>query len=278
MTTSPVPLNDLEQNIQDQKAALEQMQSELKLRQAYIRDLERKKQTLEKELAGVERDIELIKAGEKNPPGFTKPKAPTKKPEPKSTATKPGPTTLPKSTGEGTPTGISKMVLDVVGSGKGPMPTAEIVDGVLSNDLPTKSKDPRRMIQKKIYELVKRGLLTKVEEGLYDLPGETSSDNPETSTSAPKGVSSSNGTTAAKPTGSASKPKPAAPPSLKVVIIEVLKMSRKPLSTAEIAERVLERGYETTSKDFKKVIATQIKKMDEVEMGEENSGYKLKGR
>ncbi len=276
MTTTPLPLNDLEQGILDQKATLEQMQNELKMRQAYIRDLEKEKRDLEKKLAKVQEDIEKVKAGEKNPPGYKK-----SKPSPKGIGTSPSApkTAYPEAKNEKqeSPGGISGIILEVVKGSKGPMSRSEIVEAVLSQELDTTSKDPRRMIKKKISELAnKKGLLEQVDEGRFTIGDGTKAPATEKPAAPTKKSPSSNNGAAEKGTGKTpEKPKSTAPLSLKDYIIEVLKRSRKPLQAQEIANRVLERGYETTSKDFRKRVAKELPKMPEVERSEDGSGYSL---
>src|SRR5260370_39175240 len=62
--------------------------------------------------------------------------------------------------------------------------------------------------------------------------------------------------------------------SLKVVINEVLAKSSRPLTTEELAEKILASEYQTTSKNFLNVIWVGIGDMENVERVAE--GYRLK--
>jgi hypothetical protein len=69
----------------------------------------------------------------------------------------------------------------------------------------------------------------------------------------------------AKTTPVAAKGKrPQSQPPLWEVVIDVLKRSRSPLRTKEIADRVLATDYKTASKDFSAVVQDLLGKLDSV--------------
>jgi hypothetical protein len=66
-------------------------------------------------------------------------------------------------------------------------------------------------------------------------------------------------------------------PPLRVVLTNILKSSRKPLSGSELAERALKAGYKTKSEKFVDSVWSMLGQMDNVEHLPQK-GYQLKKR
>jgi DNA repair exonuclease SbcCD ATPase subunit len=64
-------------------------------------------------------------------------------------------------------------------------------------------------------------------------------------------------------------------PSLRELVTNILKVSRKPVSARELAEQILASGYHSDSKKFVKVVSIMLWKIDNVEHVPDQ-GYRLK--
>src|SRR5205823_3798199 len=78
---------------------------------------------------------------------------------------------------------------------------------------------------------------------------------------------------AGKPTGS--KPREGKKQTLREALTQVLSKSTRPLSTQELADRAVQNGYQTKSKDLKNVIWVGIGHMNNIERVP-GIGYRLK--
>jgi len=66
-----------------------------------------------------------------------------------------------------------------------------------------------------------------------------------------------------------------ATPTLRQLILDILKVARKPITSGDLTKRVLATGYKTNSKRLVKVVGAQLSKMDNIEHVK-GQGYQLK--
>jgi hypothetical protein len=79
----------------------------------------------------------------------------------------------------------------------------------------------------------------------------------------------------AKGKASAAAAKPARPVPLRVVLLQILKRQKAPMTGSELAREAIKAGYQTTSKQFVEVVWKALGSMDNVE-NVNGQGYRLK--
>jgi hypothetical protein len=84
------------------------------------------------------------------------------------------------------------------------------------------------------------------------------------SSRAPK-VATNQAVAAAKPNPETKAVRPKDQPSFRVVLVGLLKKSKRPLAARELAEQALADGYQTKSKNLTGVVWTALGQMDNVE-------------
>jgi hypothetical protein len=130
------------------------------------------------------------------------------------------------------------------------------------------------LIKTRVYDLVRKGVLRRADNSAGVVLAKAAGKAVEAKTST---VTQKNGkkATAGKPSASTASAQPAKWRSLHEVLTHVLAQSSRPLSAQELADKVIESGYESKSKDFKNVIWVSIGKLASAERvpGE---GYRLK--
>jgi hypothetical protein len=256
-----VPLQDLAQRISQQQAELERLRREYEARQTQLSRLSRRKEELQAQLQRVEAEIQGIGRGS------APPKSATSKPA----AAKPG----------GKPAaGVSlpQLLVRIVGQAGRPITAKELAQEALRQKYTTTSRDFPALVENRVGELVKKGLLRRAPAQGGVLPGQPRS----AAKAAP-----------AKAHGGPQRkgPKPAAPPKsaptaapggaggeqppLTAVVMKLLSKSQRPIPARELAEQVLATGYKTASKNFTHVIWVALAKMKDVK-NVPGEGYRLK--
>jgi hypothetical protein len=266
MTSRAIPLQDLAHRISQQQGELEKLRREYEARQTHLRDLNSRKEKLQAQLQQVEAEIRGVGQGSALPPTpvKTSPKA-----------AKPAAAAPVKS-----PTGtvsLPKLLLRIVAKAGGPITVKEVAREVVRHKYPSTSKNLPKMVEKRVSEMVKKGLLRRAPNQLGVLPAQTAKTTPPP---AAKVIST--------PAAAVPKPAPVAKPAitpptpatenelpLPVVVTQVLAKTSEPISARDLAEKVLATGYKSKSKDFINVIWAGVGKMDNVE-NVPGKGYRLK--
>ena len=170
---------------------------------------------------------------------------------------------------------LAELLVRIV-SQAGNQPTVkDLAAEVARRKYPTTSSNIAALIEKRVSELVKKGLLRRAKDqpGVLParLPGRAApaSKPGGTPASSPKAAPATK-TAAKTPLAPASNDQP-----LPAVVTKILAQSSQPLSARTLAEKVLATGYQTTSKNFTNVIWSGIGKMDNVE-NIPGKGYRLK--
>ena len=265
MPTVSVPFQDLAHRIAQQEAELAKLRQELESRRGHLAELTRRKETLQNELAKVEKDIEAVGQA-----GVLKPTV--------SATRTPATTSVSKAAAkpfEGM--SLPTYLVQLVGKAKSPITAKELTEEVVRNKFPTTSKNVQAMVKTRVHDLVRKGLLCRAGDssGVVLAQAKRSSESVATKVAATAPKTGKVKAASAKPTATASQVEPPKWRSLHEVLTHVLSKSSRPLSAQELAERVTQSGYESKSKDLKNVIWTGIKKLATVERipGE---GYRLK--
>lgn len=275
MTSRAIPLQDLEKRISQHQGELEKLRREYEARQTHLRDLTQRKEKLQTQLQQVEAEIRGV--GQGSTPAPSAAKTPIKVTKPAAAGSVKNPT--------GT-VSLPKLLLRIVAKAAGPITVKEIAQEVVRHKYPSTSKNLSKMVEKRVSEMVKKGLLHRAPNQQGVLPAQTT----KTATPPVAKVESTPAAAVPKPATAATMPKPAtvakAPsPSpaaatenelpLPVVVTQVLAKTSEPISARVLADKVLATGYKSKSKDFINVIWAGVGKMDNVE-NVPGKGYRLK--
>jgi hypothetical protein len=244
MTTATLPLEDLVQRITQQQSDLENLRREFEARQAKLADLTRRKQELARQLQELEAEIQGVATG--NPKPQVTPQAEPTKPAPE-----------PKSA-RGMK--LADLLVAIVAEGGGqPVAVRHLAKEVTRRKFPTTSANIPGLVQTRIGELVRQGLLQRVPGRLGVIPAKTTNGK----TAGPRPTAKPKARKQA-PAQTPKGPKPDRPqgqPPLREVLVNVLKKSRQPLTSGQLAAEVLATGYQTVSKDFATVVSVALSKM-----------------
>ena len=261
MATATLSFQALADCIQQQEAQLAKLRQELESRQTHLSDLTRRKGELHAELQKVEREIVALA-----PPAMAGgvPLAPVKSAKPASASA----AMKPKQ-------GLSlpKYLAELVAKSKRPITAKELSDQVVAHQFPTTSNNIKDIVQTRVYELLRKGILVRVDGSSGVILGNGFGAAKPGATKALTSVAKDTNRkpTASTPVGPANKQ------TLPEVIVKVLSASSRPLTGQELADRVKKSGYQSKSKDFRNVIWVCIGKMDGIERVA-GKGFQLKKR
>ena len=262
MSTVSVPLQNLSERIQQQEAELAKLRQELESRRSQLSDLTRRKEELHAELAKVEKDIEAVGQGSVREPKVSAVRMPIIT----------GSSKAPAQPASGV--SLSTYLVQLVRQAKEPITVKVLADEVVRNKFPTTSKNVAGMVQTRVADLVKKGVLRRPSDSSGVVLAQAALSSKSAGTKVPSGAPKN-----VKKKVTVAKPAPSVTPakwrSLHEVLTHVLAKSSRPLGAQELADQVIQNGYETKSKDLKNVIWVSIKKLATVERvpGE---GYRLK--
>lgn len=227
----------------------------------------RRKEELQNQLQQVETEIAALSSGASATPEQRKAAAPPA-PPPKA----PAPKSQPK---------LGELILVLLRESGKPMTARQLSEAALRRGFQPTAQDPIRSAEVRLQELKKKGAVRRAAgQPGYILAAATSpAKAAKPKTPAPTPSPASNAAAKADKAKTAAKPaqpqQPAKQPSLRQALVNVLKNSRKPLSGAELAERVKASGYKTTSAKFVEIVWSTLGQMDEVQRVA-GKGYQLK--
>jgi hypothetical protein len=243
-------LADLAQRITQQESELESLRRELEARQAKLADLNRRKEELASQLQEVQAQIRAITAGNAEPPAT--PQA----------APAPQPARAMR---------LGDLILALVEEGGGqPVAVRRLALEVRRRKFPTTSGNLANLVKTRVGELVRQGLLRRVPGRLGVILGQAKNG----ATAGPRQTAKPK----AKRKAPAKGPKPTGKtgqPPLREVLVSVLKKSRRPLTSGQLAAEALAAGYQTQSKDFATVVSVVLSKMPGLEHVP-RQGFRLK--
>ena len=153
----------------------------------------------------------------------------------------------------------------------------QLADEVRRRKFPTTSKNILRLVQTRVYEMVKKGILAHA-SGQPGFVVKHSSNGQQTS-------SQEEGTGAKRSPGRKPKVAMAAgrdagrggQPPLREVLTRILEQQKEPIGGGELAKKALATGYKSKSKKFSDVVRVGLGKMKNIEHVP-GKGYRLKRR
>jgi len=238
MPDTTLPLDDLTQQFAQRRSELERLRQEIETRQTRLTDLEGHRAQLRAQLQQVEADIQVVIRG--SPPAKAARATPTQ------TTSDTFPTPKPPTEEAAQPT-LADTLVEVARAAGRPLTAKQLAEELVRRQFPTNSSNFAKLVEKRVTELVKQGVLRRAQ----GRPGVVLG-------------SPTNGTTAL--------PKKAAPaarrrgqPSIRSLLTDLLQKSRKPVAVRELVEQVLATGYRTSSKNFARVVGTALGELEGVE-------------
>ena len=294
MSSRVIPIQQLEQRISQHQAELESLRQEYEARQADLRRFTLRKEELQAELVRVEAEIQALGQGaartvDTTPtPPRNNGQASAKRPMSKASS-------ATSASGPPQPLSLPRLLLEIVGAAKAPMTTKELTEEVVRRHYVTTSKNLAALVDTRIQELLKKGLVRRPKDqpGIIAVPASATGQAPagKVKPAIPAKPAQKAARPAAAKAPVASKPaknvvKPASAKTLveaasknvlplTAVITKILSESAEPISGRELAAKVLATGYQTKSKDFTNVIWVAVSKLDNVE-NIAGRGYRLK--
>jgi hypothetical protein len=258
-----MPTISLEEQIAHLERELEALRRERESRKHQLTTLARRKQELQSQLKQVEAEIAALSSTQAAATEQPKKAVPSAPPLQSPSAGKPK---------------LGELVLTLLGEAGKPMTARQLSEVVQQRGFRLSGNNPVKSVEARVQEMKKKGLVRRASgQPGYSLVSSAPGAKTEKAKSAPV-AHPKRAKTAAKP-ATASKSAPpkqrGKQPSLRQAITDVLKNSRKPLSSSELAERVLASGYKSDSKNFMDAIWSMIGQMDNIERLE-GKGYRLK--
>ena len=279
----PTSFTDLQKQITQRERELEALRQELESRQSHLSELTRRKEELQNQLQQVEKEIASLAAAAA---------APGKKPT-SATSAAPRSSPSPAST-EGQPR-MGEWVVILLREANKPMTARQLWEEARKRGFQVASRDPIKALEHRLQDLKHRGIVQrasgqpgfiltasvngdKKETSKPQKPAQTSTSKTPSRPASSEPTDSSSSGKSASATGAAKPAKSGyrgGQPPLRVVLTELLKKSRKPLSGSELAKRALAAGYKTTSEKFVDSVWAMLAQMDNIEHVPQE-GYRLK--
>lgn len=268
-----ISLTELQEQIAQREQELQALREELQNRQSHLAELTRRKEDLQSQLRQIDEEIAALAAT-----------AAREAPAPA------GPTVPPTATSASQPR-LGDLIEIMLREAAKPMTASQLSAEAQRRGFQPRGKNLVKSIEARLQDLKNKGIVRRASgQPGYVLTASTNGAKKQSSktrqpspTSIPK--------TSAKPkpaakkssakeasAGAATTVKPGKngeQTSLRDVVTGILKNSRKPLSTRELADQIRATGYHSDSKDFVKIVGNMLSKMDNVE-GVPDKGYRLK--
>ena len=281
-TMPAVSLTDLQEQIAQRERELQALREELQTRQSHFTELTRRKEDLQNELRQVEDEIAALAATVATPEQPA-PAVPTVPPSP-----------APASRAEGQPQ-LGELIVMMLGEAATPMTARQLLEESQRRGYQSSSQNPLKAIENRLQDLKSQGIVRRTADQYGFLLASSAKGATKQKSTPRQAVPTSSQQTPATPV----KPEPAATkgsgkessfagaaktvksghrggqPPLRVVLTDILKGSRKPLSGSELAERALKAGYKTKSEKFVDGVWALLGQMDNVEHLPQK-GYRLK--
>jgi uncharacterized coiled-coil protein SlyX len=268
MTTNAVPLDSLAQRIAQQQSELEALRRELESRQDHLARLKEKKEALEQSLHSLDSEIDAVSQGKSPPHAAGKPQAKPAAPaspiivrSPKNIAPSPVSAKPPKR--------MADLLVDIIREAKAPLIAKTLAAELQRQGFFTTSPNLLRIVQVRLNELVREGVLRRDQAGV--VLGKPIRGSKAKTADSKKGRTNGGGPKGSFRVGQAGKMQP----SLRSIVTEILAKSTRPLPARELGERAKVKGYVSESKDFASVLRALLSKMNNVE-SVPGEGYRLK--
>jgi hypothetical protein len=247
-------MDNLAQRIAHQQTELDALRREYEAREARLAELRSRKEGLESQLRRLDAEILAVNKGQAPP---ATPKTPPVRTTRKQT--------------------LPGLLVELLQGVKGPLTVKKLAEEVEHRKFPTSSKSIPRLVQVRVQELVRKGILQHA-QGQPGFVLARSGKGDTAASGQPVHAMKDNTREGSTPTKAIKQAKPSrttGQPPLRVVLTSILKKSRQPQRSGELAQQVLATGYKTTSGNFPALISVTLSNMDNLEHlpGE---GYRLK--
>jgi len=262
-------LDAIEQRIAQRHAELQRLRRDLEARRSRLQALTQRKEELQAKLREIEAEMAAVTTGSKRPQAAL-PKAAPKKPTPH-----------PSTAGKANQPSLASEIVAVIRSASRPLTTKQLAQGVKRRGFKTTSADFTKVVETRLWDLKKQGLIQRApDQSGYTLAPSANGPAPKAGvakTASPK--------TPAKTAKHKAHAAPSVPPAtggkaanrlpLHVVLTQILQKQSRPVTGGELAQKALEAGYLTSSKNFAQSVWTALGLMKNVE-NVKGQGYRLK--
>jgi hypothetical protein len=279
----PTTLQDLQRQIAQREQELQVLREELQTRQSQLTELTRRKQELQRQLQQVEKEIAAFRT---STPATAEPVEPV---TPAPPPTPPPPASIPVQPK------LAELIVTVLREAAQPLTARQLSEEARRRGFPLTGQNPVKSVEARVQELKHKGIVQRAsgQPGYALVPSANGARRAKGKPRRPAQTGTRK--TPAKPVKSASTAKKrngtAAPaagagktvppgrrggrPPLRVVLTDILKSSRTPLSGSELAQRAQAAGYQSTSTRFVDSVWSMLAQMENVEHVPQQ-GYRLK--
>jgi hypothetical protein len=243
----------LVRRIARQETALANLRRRLEAR---LSRLNKRREQLRSDLRSIETEIELVGSGVGiSPIGTTMPDEEAPSPRRRRR----------KRKSRKTPSLASELVGLVRGANGKPLTLKAITEELIRRDFPTSSKNFPKMVENRAYDLARKKVLRSLPDRAGFVLGKAAAKvGASRASSARRSVARRGGRTQVNS------------PTLRELVLSILKKEPRPLPVRDLAGKVLASGFKTQSSDFNNVVRVFLSKMkDEVQQAPEG-GYRLK--
>jgi hypothetical protein len=255
-----ISLTDLQQHIAQRERELQALREELQTRQSHFSELTRRKEELQRQLQQVEQDIAALESATASATERSTPATPTAP--------------------SGSQPRLGELIETLLREAAEPMTARLLLEEAKRRGHQPTSQDPIKAVGNRLQFLKSQGIVQRASgQPGFILVSSMSGAKKKSKASQPAQTSTQK--VPAKPAKSEPTAKTAKPgrrggqTPLRVVLTNILKSSRKPLSGRVLAERALAAGYQTENKKFLDSVYSILGQMDNVEHLPQE-GYRLK--
>ena len=254
-----VSLTDLQQQIVQRERELQALRQELESRQSHLSELTRRKEDLQSQLRQVEEEIAALAAAATL----------TEQPAPTAPAVPLAPPSAARA--EGQPR-LGEWIVILLRESAKPMTARQLIEEAQRRGYQSTSQHPVKAAENRLQDLKSQGVVRRAPGRPGFILASSTNDAKMKKSKASQPTQASAAKTPSKP----AKPgRRGGQPPLRVVLTDILKNSRKPLSGSELAQRALAAGYKTESTKFVDSVWSMLGQMKNVEHLPQQ-GYRLK--
>jgi len=252
MPTGVLPLSELVKRLSRKESEVNKLRQQYENRLAKLRE---RRQKLDNELRAIDGQIQAASPNGSLPPAPL-PEEPVAK---VSTATPAGRMIL------------KDFLITLIKEAGKPVTVQELAEKVRHRKYPTKSKNIPDLVQVRVYDMVKKGELTRAS----GQPGFVVASGNGKAASVRKARSKKGPGRKAKVAKAQVRASRGSQPPLREVLTKILEGCKEPIGGGELAEKALATGYKSASKNFRDVLYVSVAQMKNVEHVR-GQGYRLK--
>jgi hypothetical protein len=257
MRTGILPLSELAKRLSQKESEVDRLRRQYEARLGKLKD---RKQKLESELRAVVGQIQAASPTGSVPPASLSDSEETAAKEPVAPVAR--------------RIKLKGFLIALIKEAGKPLTVKELAEEVRRRKFPTKSNDIPRLIQTRVYDMAKKGVLAHAS----GQPGYVvSSLNGQPGTSSKLARVKRGPGRKAKVAKAPVRAGLGSQPPLREVLTTILEQSKEPLGGPELAKKALATGYKSASKSFQGVVYVSLAQMKNVEHIR-GQGYRLKKR